>query len=265
MKRLRFVLTLVLAAVFVASGGMFIHQLLDYRAGDAAYEEAAEIAKLPEPVAEAPEIPAEATEETTAEPTPEPSAEPQTDPLANVDIAALQAVNADVLGWLSIPDTAISYPLVQGTDNDYYLSHTWNRSSSAVGAIFMDARCSSDRSGFNTVIYGHRMNNGSMFASLKYYNDQSYWQAHPCIYLVDASGSHTYDIYTAYEVSTEGEAYRLSFSGDADRQAFLDDGLSRSVISTGITPQISDHVLTLSTCTGRGHATRWVVQAVEVS
>ena len=172
-------------------------------------------------------------------------------------------MNADVLGWLSIPDTAISYPLVQGADNDYYLAHTWNRSSSAVGAIFMDARCASDRSGFNTVIYGHRMNNGSMFASLKYYNDPSYRQAHPRICLVDASGSHTYDIYAAYEVSTEGEAYRLSFSDDTERQAFLNDGLSRSVISTGITPQISDRVLTLSTCTGRGHATRWVVQAVE--
>ena len=265
MKRLRFVLTLVLAAVFIASGAMFVHQLLDYRAGDAAYEEAVEIAKLPEPVTETPETPAEVSEQTTADPTPEPSAEPPTDPLASIDLAALQAVNADVLGWLSIPNTAISYPLVQGTDNDYYLSHTWNRSSSAVGAIFMDARCSSDRSGFNTIIYGHRMNNGSMFASLKYYSDQSYWQAHPRIDLVDASGRHTYDIYTAYEVSTEGEAYRLSFPDDADRQAFLDDGLSRSVLSTGITPQVSDRVLTLSTCTGRGHATRWVVQAIEVS
>ena len=184
MKRMRLVLTLALAAVLIVSGGMFIHQLLDYRAGDAAYEEAAEIAKLPEPASEPPEAPAEAP---AAEPTPEPSAEPQTDPLASIDLAALQAVNADVLGWLSIPDTAISYPLVQGADNDYYLAHTWNRSSSAVGAIFMDARCASDRSGFNTVIYGHRMNNGSMFASLKYYNDPSYRQAHPRIYLVDAS------------------------------------------------------------------------------
>lgn len=137
MKRMRLVLTLALTAVLIVSGGMFIHQLLDYRAGDAAYEEAAEIAKLPEPASESPEAPAEAP---AAEPTPEPSAEPQTDPLASIDLAALQAVNADVLGWLSIPDTAISYPLVQGADNDYYLAHTWNRSSSAVGAIFMDAR-----------------------------------------------------------------------------------------------------------------------------
>ena len=104
MKRMRLVLTLALAAVLIVSGGMFIHQLLDYRAGDAAYEEAAEIAKLPEPASEPPEAPAEAP---AAEPTPEPSAEPQTDPLASIDLAALQAVNADVLGWLSIPVTII--------------------------------------------------------------------------------------------------------------------------------------------------------------
>ena len=104
MKRMRLVLTLALAAVLIVSGGMFIHQLLDSRAGDAAYEEAAEIAKLPEPASEPPEAPTEAP---AAEPTPEPSAEPQTDPLASIDLAALQAVNTDVLGWLSIPVTII--------------------------------------------------------------------------------------------------------------------------------------------------------------
>ena len=69
------------------------------------------------------------------------------------------------------------HPLVQGADNDYYLAHTWNRSSSAVGAIFHGrALRLRPEGGFNTVIYGHRMNNGSMFASLKYYNDPSYRQ-----------------------------------------------------------------------------------------
>ena len=264
-NRLRLFLTLVLAAVFITSGSLFVHRLLDYRAGNAAYAEAAEIAKLPAPAENAPQAPApsQMPSADTAE-----AAEPETTPPSedapvSVNLPALQAVNADVLGWLSIPHTAISYPLVQGTDNDYYLSHTWNRSRSAVGAIFMDARCSADRSGFNTIIYGHRMNNGSMFASLKYYSDQSYRESHPRIELTDADGTHTYAVYAACEVSTEGEAYRLSFSGDAEKQAFLEDGAARSVIATGIAPTVRDRILTLSTCTGRGHATRWVVQAVE--
>ena len=266
-NRLRFCLTLFLAAVFIVSGSLFVHQLFDYRAGDEAYAEAAEIAKLPAPADSTSEAPApvEAPSADTAEAPETESTPPNTDAPASINLPALQAVNAEVLGWLSIPDTPISYPLVQGTDNDYYLTHTWNRSRSAVGAIFMDARCSSDRSGFNTIIYGHRMNNGSMFASLKYYSDQSYWQAHSRIDLTDADGTHTYTIYAAYEVSTEGEAYRLSFSDDAEKQAFLEDGVSRSVLSTGITPTAGNRVLTLSTCTGRGHATRWIVQAVQTA
>ena len=108
--RLRRVISLVLAAVCLGSGAMFVRRLLDYRTGDAAYAEAAQIAALPE-----------SEPETTAEPAPEPSAEetpsapqPPAEPAGNapaaIDLPALQAVNADVIGWISIPDTAISYP-----------------------------------------------------------------------------------------------------------------------------------------------------------
>ena len=111
-----------------------------------------------------------------------------------MDLPALQQVNSDVIGWIAIPGTEISYPLMQGTDNDYYLTHTWNQNSSAVGAIFMDCRCSADFSGFNTIVYGHRMNNGSMFAALKHYKKQDFLQAHPQIYVTNASGTHAYSI-----------------------------------------------------------------------
>lgn len=256
-------ISLVLAAVCLGSGAMFVRQLFDYRTGDAAYAEAAQIAALPEPetTPEPEPAPEPSAEETPS--APQTPAEPAESTPAAIDLPALQAVNADVIGWISIPDTAISYPLVQGADNEYYLTHTWNRVSSAVGAIFLDARCPSDLGGFNTILYGHRMRNGSMFAALKNYSSQDFWRAHPRIYLTDAAGTHTFDIYAAYEVSTEGEAYRLDFSDGSDRQAFLRDGLSRSVISTGLSPAAGDRILTLSTCTGRGHATRWVVQAVK--
>ena len=117
-------------------------------------------------------------------------------------------------------------------------------------------------SDFNTIIYGHRMNNGSMFASLKNYKKQSYWAAHPCVYITDDSGSHKYEIFAAYEVSTAGTTYQIGFSGDQSKQAFIDYCLGQSVIDTGIVPTVYDQILTLSTCTGNGHATRWVVQAV---
>lgn len=179
-----------------------------------------------------------------------------------MDLPALQQVNSDVIGWIAIPGTEISYPLVQGADNDYYLTHTWNQNSSAVGAIFMDCRCSADFSGFNTIVYGHRMNNGSMFAALKHYKKQDFLQAHPQIYVTNASGTHAYSIYAAYEAALDGTAYYSAFSDETIKKTFIDEGISLSVIRTGAVPTVNDHILTLSTCTGNGHATRWVVQAV---
>ena len=160
------------------------------------------------------------------------------------------------------PTTEISYPLVQGTDNDYYLTHTWNKNSSAVGAIFMDCRCSADFSDFNTIVYGHRMNNGSMFAALKHYKKQDFLQEHPQVYVTNASGTHAYRIYAAYEAALDGTAYYSAFSDETIKKTFIDEGISLSVIRTGAAPTVNDHILTLSTCTGNGHATRWVVQAV---
>lgn len=201
-------------------------------------------------------------QETQTEPKPAPSADPYAQALEQMDLPALQQVNSDVIGWIAIPGTEISYPLVQGTDNDYYLTHTWNQNSSAVGAIFMDCRCSADFSGFNTIVYGHRMNNGSMFAALKHYKKQNFLQAHPQVYVTNASGTHAYSIYAAYEAALDGTAYYSAFSDETIKKAFIDEGVSLSVIRTGAVPTVNDHILTLSTCTGNGHATRWVVQAV---
>ena len=133
-----------------------------------------------------------------------------------------------ICGWIAIPGTEISYPLVQGADNDYYLTHTWNQKSSAVGAIFMDCRCSADFSGFNTIVYGHRMNNGSMFAALKHYKKQDFLQAHPQVYVTNASGTHAYRIYAAYEAALDGTAYYSAFSDETIKKAFIDEGVSLS-------------------------------------
>ena len=271
MKKGRLLLMAVLALVLAGSVGMLIRQNIQYRKGQEAYAEAEalvelpDLSQLPQPEREeAEKIPDEEApsgEEAPAEERPV-YVDPYADALREMDFSALREVNSDVLGWILIPGTAVSYPLVQGADNDYYLNHTWKKWTSAVGSIFLECRNSRDLSDFNTMIYGHRMNNGSMFASLKNYKQQSWWSAHPYVYITDDAGSHKYEIFAAYEVSTEGETYRLSFRDDQEKQAFIDYCLAQSVIETGVTPRTYDRIVTLSTCTGRGHATRWVVQAV---
>ena len=266
MKKLRLLLIAALVLVLAVSVGMLIRQNIQYREGEEAYDEAEALVELPdlsqlpqpEPVPEE-TVPSEEEMAPKEQPV---YVDPYADALRNMDFSALREVNSDVLGWILIPNTAVSYPVVQGTDNDYYLNHTWKKWTSVVGSIFLECQNSRDLSDFNTIIYGHRMNNGSMFASLKNYKKQSWWSDHPCVYITDDSGSHKYEIFAAYEVSTEGETYRLGFGSDREKQAFIDYCLAQSVIDTGVVPRTYDRILTLSTCTGQGHATRWVVQAV---
>ena len=265
MKKLRLLLIAALALVLAVSVGMLIRQNIQYREGEEAYAEAEALVELPD-LSQLPRpepVPEEAPSEEEIAPEEQPVyVDPYADALRNMDFSALREVNSDVLGWILIPGTAVSYPVVQGTDNDYYLNHTWKKWTSVVGSIFLECHNSRDLSDFNTIIYGHRMNNGSMFASLKNYKKQSWWSDHPCVYITDDSGSHKYEIFAAYEVSTEGETYRLGFGSDREKQAFIDYCLAQSVIDTGGVPRTYDRILTLSTCTGQGHATRWVVQAV---
>ncbi len=251
----------ILSLTFLGSAGMLLHTNLQYREGTMVYTEAEELVQLPKQ--ELPPVAGQEGEEPEIlEGDPHSAADPYAEALQKMDFAALQAVNADVLGWILIPETRISYPLVQGEDNEYYLDHTWKRSSSSVGAVFLEYRNSRDLCDFHTIVYGHRMRDGSMFASLKYYDRQAYWEDHPRIYLLDEQGTHAYDIFSAYEADVTGDAYQLAFSTAEERQVFLDHCIERSVLETGIVPAIEDQILTLSTCTGRGHDTRWVVQAV---
>ena len=262
-KNIRVAVLALLALVFAASLGMMGYELLQYREGEEIYSEAQELVELPDfpdvrPVQPEPAASASAS---AAQEAPV-YVDPYADALRNMDFSALREVNSEVLGWILIPDTVVSYPLLQHSDNSYYLKRTWKTWTSAVGSIFLECNSSGDFSDFNTIIYGHNMNNGSMFGSLKNYKKQSYWKRHPNVYITTDAGSFCYQIFAAYEVSTVGTTYQIGFSGDEAKQAFLDFCMDQSVIDTGVTPTVRDSILTLSTCTGRGHATRWVVQAV---
>ena len=250
-------LELILAAALLISFVMIYRTQREYAQGTATYAEAAELAQLP-PLYAAPKITMAASPDAAV-----PAAEDRNlDLLAHLDLDGLRAQNPDVLGWITIPGTVLSYPLLQRGDNDYYLQHTWQNAGSSVGAIFMDYRNDAALSDFHTLIYGHRMRDGSMFASLKDYKSLEHWAEHPCVYLACTGGVYRYDIFAAYEASVLGHVYHLDFADAAGREAFIASCLAQSVIDTGIVPSAEEQILTLSTCTGSGHKTRWVVQAV---
>ena len=267
----RRVLTAVLTLVLLGSLAGMGYRQLQYREGEKVYQEAEELVQLPDletietvPVEEKPVEQQPAASESAAAEEPAPVyIDPYAQALADMDFVALREQNTDVLGWIVIPNTKVSYPLVQGEDNDYYLNHTWRKTRSVVGAIFMEQQSSADLTDFNTIIYGHRMNNRSMFGRLLDYKKQSYWQDHPRFYITDDSGTHTYEIFAAYEPAVGSTPYCIRFSNDTEKQTFINYGLEHSVIETGVVPEVTDRIVTLSTCTGNGHATRWVVQGVE--
>ncbi len=241
---------LILAAVFVVSLGLGLSTIVEYRAGETSYDEAREVASVPD------------FEDVTA--TEENKTDPYLAALSHIDFAALRDVNPDVFGWITIPGTKINYPLVQGEDNSLYLTHTWKGEANSSGAVFLDCGSNKRLSDFHSVLYGHRMRNGSMFAALKYYTDRSFWEQHRYIYVSNGTACYKYAIFAAWEASVYGDAYTLYFADDADKQSYIDECLAASAYSTGIYPSPEDHLLTLSTCTGRGYSTRWIVQAVRV-
>lgn len=191
------------------------------------------------------------------------SEDAQAEALLAPDLEALRQTNSDVLGWITIPDTVISYPLMKAKDNQEYLYQTWDGKYSKFGSIFLECRNSHDLSDFNTLIYGHNMLTDDMFGTLLEYADQSHYESHPSVYVVTDSGVRRYDIFSAYEANVVSDTYRLVFEDDARRQSALELYTSSSVLDTGLTPGVTDPILTLSTCTGRGTANlRFVVQAV---
>lgn len=259
-KRLRTILNIVLILAALAGAGMLLRQQLQWRDSAASAERASEIVHaVPAHDSKPAAIPAEEP------PVPGPAnGSVETDPLVKelktMDIAALRAVNPDVVGWITIPGGDISYPVLQGEDNDYYLHHTWEKKWNGGGSIFLDCRNSGDFGDFHTLVYGHRMRNGTMFAPLRRYAEQDYWAEHPDIYVTDGTQVYRYAVFAAWEPEVTSPVYARELDSEEVRREMIEACLSSSVIETGVVPGPEDRLLTLSTCTGTGHATRWVVQ-----
>ncbi len=181
----------------------------------------------------------------------------------SVDFDALTKTNADAIGWILIPDTAVNYPLMQTENNQYYLKHTYNGTYSDFGSIFLATECGSDFSDQHSLIYGHNTKNGSMFGSLKKYKDKAYLEAHPYLYIIQKDQILEYKIISAFTAETSDDIYLLSFASDGDYFYWLQRMVALSEVEAAA-PKLSTDtkVLTLSTCTSRTETERFTVNAV---
>ena len=237
----------------LGSGFLMVRDLNQYSESAGAYKDIASHVELPEQT----EAPEDDNTET------EPAGEDPSVVLPTVDFDALRETGPDIIGWLTLPDTAINYPVTQADDNEYYLHHLYDGTYNKAGCLFADYENKKDFSDRNTIIYGHNMRDGSMFAALNEYDEQSYFDGHPQMYLVTPGGGYIVEIFTAFvakpsESGSDTSPWRLNWKDDGAYTTWLSEMAGRSVIETDVTVTSSDKVLTLSTCTPGG-ASRFIV------
>ena len=187
----------------------------------------------------------------------EPDAEP--DGYLKIDFEGLQAVNPDVIAWIDIPGLSISYPVVQGTDNAYYLHHLFTGEYNSSGSIFADWHNQPDFTDPNTIVYGHNMKNGSMFGTLSHYQDQALWEASPYFYLYVPGKVLKYQIFSCYAGYVRSQAYTYSFPEESDFEIFLGKIRSYAGYDTSVEVGKTDRVVTLSTCVSSRRDYRYIV------
>lgn len=182
-----------------------------------------------------------------------------------VDFDALLEINPDVVGWLYCPNTVINYPLVQGEDNDYYLHRLIDGTSNSNGTLFVDAQNSAGFSDENTVIYGHHMRNGSMFGSLENYEQQSYYEAHPVVYLLTPEGNYAIELFAGFTIAADAPVYTYTFATEDDYASWLAEQRTLSDFTASVEAGTGDRVVTLSTCAYDFQDARYVVLGKLVS
>lgn len=173
----------------------------------------------------------------------------------NPNFAALKEINPDIVGWITLPNTVIDYPVLQsGTDDpEFYLTHNYKKESTKYGSIFVDSKANLDTTR-NLVLYGHNMRDGQMFASILNYVNLDFYKASPVIQF-DVEGRETFwkiiSIYKTNVLESQGQVFNFvqsSFSNEETFLDFADQVLARSYLDIPVDVQAGDQLLTLSTC-----------------
>ena len=174
-------------------------------------------------------------------------------PFMNVDFNELLKKNPDTVGWIKVEGTKVNYPIVQSTDNDYYLSHAFNKSANQGGWIFADYRVNFKDFGRNTIIYGHNMNNKTMFGSIPnmLYNGYLSNSSNYYIKISTPTSNSVWKVFSIYTIEPETYYLKTNFKSEP-YSTFLSTLKSRSIYNFGIDVGENDKILTLSTCDNSG-------------
>jgi sortase B len=217
----------------------------------------------PEPVEQEP-LPSDFVEETpevTKKPEPNYINEPAPDYWPELDYDMLITANPEFSAWLICVGTNINYPVVQGTDNSYYLTHMFNSNYGKAGTPFIDVNNSPNFIDRNTIIYSHNMRNHSMFWTLTQYKYQWFYDSHQTMRLLTRDGNYIIELFAGH-VSLPGRdnSWQIDFSSDEEFSEWLQIHIGMSTfVSNGVEVTAQDKIVTLSTCSYETDNARYVV------
>ena len=168
----------------------------------------------------------------------------------------LQEVNSDIKAYIEIEGTNISYPVLQTTDNDYYMYRNYKGEYSPDGSIFLDKNVNLSLPSTNFLMYGHNNENGNMFSELIKYKDVNYYKEHPTIKFVTNYEDSEYEIIAVFlskvYYQTDKNAFRYYYFVNAGNEnefnSYVQNSINSSIYNTGKTAKYGDQLITLSTC-----------------
>lgn len=184
--------------------------------------------------------------------------------LDGVNHAALRAENADYVGWLTVDGTDISYPVVYNPNEDFYLRRDFYGQSSVAGTVFMDSRNNTSFNDTNTMLFGHHMRNGSMFASLKKFLKRDFFEANRFVHINTPERVLLYEIYAVYETAAARVPYYPGMLAEPEWENFSSRVEVLALHRRSISVAREDTVLTLSTCGYRSRNNRILVHAKRI-
>lgn len=176
-----------------------------------------------------------------------------------MDFMYLRIKNEDIVAWITAPGLPIDLPVVQGKDNSYYLTHLFDHQPNRLGTLFIDVQNAGNFSDKNTVIYGHNMNDGSMFASLANYRKQEFYESFPVMELYTPEGDYKIELFAGYVANGNEPFLRFTFNDETDFLTYIVWLKSRSTFSSSVDVKPHDRIITLATCSYEYDNARYVV------
>ena len=171
-------------------------------------------------------------------------------------VKELQKENADIVGWLEIENTNISYPVLQGEDNEYYMTHNYKKEKSKNGSIFLNKDYDWNIPSSNLLMYGHNLGNGTMFQELLKYQNKEFYNNHKVIRFTTAKEDAEYEIISVFKsrvyYKSEQNVFRYYYFINANTEEeynnYVENAKKASIYEIEPTAKYGDQLITLSTC-----------------